>query len=234
MLDLRKSAFNGVNMKVWVLVPAYNEGHALGYLLQQLKSRGLSVLVVDDGSVDNTFEIAKDYADLALRNEKNCGKGMSLKKGVSYLLEHEEFDYVIMMDADGQHSPSDLDEFLRAANEGAVFVVGNRMCNPYGMPKIRVITNKFMSWLISKIAGQNIPDTQCGFRLISKVVFERIKMETNKFETESEFLVKTARYGLPIKSIPIKSIYFKNQKSKINPFIDTFRFIRFLAKIDKR
>lgn len=218
--------------KIWVVIPAYNEGINLEILLDELKKKGLSVFVVDDGSRDNTYSLAKEKADLVIRNQRNRGKGMSLSKGISYLFAHEKFDYIIIMDADGQHSPSDLGKFLKEAKKGEDFVVGNRMENHLGMPFIRVATNRFMSWLISLIARQKIPDTQCGFRLIKREVLENISINTKKFEIESEILIKAARSGFRIKSIPIKSIYSKSLRSKIQPLIDTVRFIKFIFKME--
>lgn len=220
-------------MKVWIIIPAYNERFSLAGILDELKSKNFSILVVDDGSVDNTFEVAEKKADFVIRNEKNLGKGMSLKKGIDYLLGEKDFDYLITMDADGQHSPLDLDKFLEKANAGACFVVGNRMFNPIGMPKSRVITNKFMSWLISRIVKQRIPDTQCGFHLIKREVLEKIKIKTNNFEIESEILMKAARMGFSIESVPIRSIYFKSLHSRINPLVDTIRFIKFILRLKK-
>ncbi len=220
-------------MRVWIVIPAYNERFRLAGILDELKSKNFSILVVDDGSIDSTYEVAEKKADFVIRNEKNLGKGMSLKKGIDYLLKETDFDYLVTMDADGQHSPSDLDKFLQKAGDGAYFIVGNRMSDPIGMPKLRIITNKFMSWLISRIARQRIPDTQCGFRLIKREVLEKIKTKTNNFEIESEILIKAARSGFPIKSIPIKSIYFKSLQSRINPFVDTIRFIRFILQLEE-
>jgi len=220
-------------MRVWIIIPAYNERFRLAGILDELKSKNFSILVVDDGSIDNTYEAAGKKADFVIRNEKNLGKGMSLKKGIDYLLKETDFDYLVTMDADGQHSPSDLNKFLRKARDGAYFIVGNRMSNPIGMPKLRIITNKFMSWLISRIARQRIPDTQCGFRLIKREVLEKINIETNNFEIESEILIKAARSGFPIKSIPIRSIYFKSLHSRINPFVDTIRFIKFILHLEE-
>jgi GT2 family glycosyltransferase len=86
-----------------------------------------------------------------------------------------------------------------------------------------------MSWLISGIARQKIPDTQCGFRLIKKEALEKLQFKTFKYETESEMLIKASRLGFKIESVPIKTIY-QREKSRINPFIDTLRFIRFMVK----
>jgi len=218
-------------MNIWVVIPAYNEEKNIGELVDRLKKKNLSVLVIDDGSEDNTCGEAKRSGAEVIRNERNLGKGLSLKKGIRYLLEKEKFDYIITMDADQQHSPDDTNFFIKEAEEGKFFVVGDRMLKPDNMPKIRVFTNKIMSWLISKIIRQNINDTQCGFRLIKKDVLEKINIETSKFEIESEILIKTRQLGFPIKSIPIRSIYFKESKSKIRPFRDTLRFIKFLIKI---
>ncbi len=218
-------------MKVWVIIPAYNEEEALAELLQQVKAKGFSVLAVDDGSIDNTYTVAKKWADVTLHNVKNLGKGRSLRNAISYLMKEEDFDYIIIMDGDGQHSPDDLDKFLSWAEKGEVFIVGNRMGNPVGMPYLRMLTNRFMSRMISKIAQQDIPDTQCGFRMIKKEVLEKVIIKTKKFEIESELLIKAARSGFAIKSIPIKSIYFKNLRSKIHPVVDTIRFIKFISRL---
>jgi glycosyltransferase involved in cell wall biosynthesis len=218
-------------MKIWVIIPAFNEEENLDQLLVAVKKKGVSVLAVDDGSIDNTYTVAKKWADVALHNVKNLGKGLSLRNAISHLMREEEFDYIIIMDGDGQHSPDDLDKFLEQAKKGETFVVGNRMDNPVGMPYIRILTNRFMSRMISKIAQQEIPDTQCGFRMIKKDVLEKIIIKTKKFEIESELLIKAARSGFQIKSIPIKSIYFKNLRSKIHPVVDTIRFIRFISKL---
>ena len=102
--------------------------------------------------------------------------------------------------------------------------------NHSGMPWVRVIVNKLVSKIISKISKQKIPDTQCGFRLIKREVLEKMIIKTNKFEIETELIIKAARLGFSIKSIPIKSIYFKGLHSRINPFVDTVRFWRFILR----
>ena len=220
------------NMDVWVLIPAYNEEETLGPLIKKLKEEKLSVLVVDDGSVDNTARIAEENGAVLLRNGKNSGKGVSLKKGIAYLLGQRHFDYVLIMDGDGQHAPSDTEKFLKEAERGKPCVIGNRMDNPLGMPALRIFTNKFMSWLISRITQQHIPDSQCGFRLIKRKLLEQITIHTDNYQIESEILIKVARQGTPIKSIPVKSIYHKNSKSKIRPIIDTCRFVKFIFSLN--
>jgi len=95
------------------------------------------------------------------------------------------------------------------------------------MPLRRRITNRFMSSVISFLAGQSLPDTQCGYRLISTRVLRSVPLTTDKYEIESEVLIEAANAGFKIKSIPIKSIY-RGQKSQIRPFRDTMRFLSFI------
>jgi len=215
-------------MKICVIIPTYNEADAIAELVRNVKEQELEVVVVDDGSSDNTFRISEDNGATVLRNLNNEGKGASLIKGFSYALT-KDFDAVITMDGDGQHLPSEIPYFIRLAKySGSDIFIGNRMLKKKDMPLIRILTNKLMSWFISSLVKQKIPDTQCGFRLIKKEVLKKINLHTRKYETESEIIIQAARRGFKIESVPIKSIY-AGQKSQINPLIDTLRFIRFIS-----
>lgn len=214
-------------MKVCVIIPTFNESKTVPELVKKILAQNLSVVIVDDGSTDNTARIAQNSGARVIRNEKNLGKGASLIRGFKYALENN-FEEVITMDGDGQHLPEDIPFFLRLAkfSDGDIFI-GNRMSKTQKMPFIRILTNKFMSWIISCISGQEIPDTQCGFRLIKIGVLKRVALKTSKYETESEILIKAARMGFKVTSVPIKSIY-SGQKSQINPLVDTIRFIKLI------
>ena len=216
-------------MKISVLIPTYNEAKQIGRLIRDIKSHNLDVLVVDDGSQDNTFEIARDAGAAVLRNQTNIGKGASLNRGFHYCLE-KDYDAVITMDGDGQHRPEDLPTFITLSqNPDNQILIGNRMHWTKTMPWVRIATNKFMSWLISNLAKQRIPDSQCGFRLIKKEVLQKLNLVTNKYELESELLIKGARLGYKIQSVPIKTIY-SSERSRINPVLDTLRFFRFVFR----
>lgn len=216
-------------MRTCVIIPTYNESKQIARIISEIKAQGLDVVVIDDGSTDKTLLIAKDSGATVLRNQINQGKGASLIKGFDYALK-ANFDAVITMDGDGQHQPENIPYFLRLAqNSNSAIFIGNRMAKSKNMPWVRFLTNKFMSWLISCIIKQNIPDTQCGFRLIKKDILQRINLLTSKYETESEIIIKSARLGFKIESISISTLYM-NEKSKINPFIDTLRFIRFIVR----
>ena len=217
-------------MKICVIIPTFNESKEISRLVKEIKGKNLDVLAVDDGSSDSTAQIASKAGAIVLRNPVNEGKGSCLRKGFKYALEHG-FDAVITIDGDGQHLPEDLPNFVSlAANSKADIFAGNRMSQTRNMPFVRVLTNRFMSWVISILSKQNIPDTQCGFRLIRRNVLEKVELKTSKFETETEILIKASRLGFKIEPVSIKTIY-RGEKSQINPFVDTFRFLKFIIRI---
>lgn len=216
-------------MKVAILIPAYNEAAQIGQLVRTLKTMGFSPLVVDDGSNDETAEEAESNGARVIRHRKNLGKGASLKTGFEYILS-EDYDAVLIMDGDAQHSPNDIQKFIDLASKHQnIMVIGNRMGNSGNMPFDRKLTNMLMSFIITLICGQKIPDTQCGFRLIRRGLLKNIKIESSRFEVESEILIKATRAGTKILSMPIETRYGK-EASQINPFWDAFRFIAFLLK----
>lgn len=193
---------------------------------------GFPVVVVNDASTDATPERARHAGARVLTRSSNGGKGTALREGLA-LARDEGFDWILTMDADGQHLPSEIPSFLRERDRGgAGLIIGNRMRNPRGMPFDRRVTNRLMSWLISRIVGQEIPDTQCGFRLISRRVLEKVHLTSRRFEVESELVMKSARAGFQIVSVPVASVY-RRQISFIRPIRDTFRFARFLWSLRK-
>ena len=214
-------------MKTCVIIPTYNEARAIAGLVREIRQQGLDILVIDDGSSDNTAQLAQDSGAIVSRNPTNQGKGASLIKGFNYALD-KGYEAVITMDGDGQHVVEDIPYFIRLAkySDSAIFI-GNRMQRIKNIPLLRLVTNKFMSWFLSRLAKQKIPDTQCGFRLIKQEALRRMRLTTRKYETESEILLKSSRLGFKIESVPIRTVY-KGEKSQINTFIDTIRFIRFI------
>ena len=215
--------------KICVLIPSYNEARTIGGLVCDLRARHLTVYVVDDGSADDTASIAESAGAVVVKHKKNMGKGASLREGFKHILK-KGFDAVIVMDGDGQHRVPDIDNFIGTMEAtGADIIIGDRMHDVKNMPAERVYTNKFMSSLISIIAGQHIPDSQSGFRLIKRAVLERVRLKSSNYEIESELIIKAARAGFRIGTAPIKTIY-SDEVSRINPVMDTLRFISFIVR----
>ena len=221
-------------MKTCILIPSYNCEATIGDVVKQIKETGLDVIVVDDGSSDNTEKYAAENGALVMRHVKNLGKGASLKEGFDFILRMTNFDSVIIMDGDGQHNPNDISKFIsQETKTHDDIIVGNRMLLTKNMPFVRLITNKFMSTILSVMCGQRIPDTQCGFKLLSRRVLKELQLESNRYDLDSELLIKAAKRKFKISSVPIETIY-RDEKSQIDPMKDTFRFITILFKSHNR
>jgi len=212
-------------MKICVLIPGYNESRTIGQVVSNTLKVVNDVIVVDDGSKDNTAQLAKDAGATVLKHEVNKGKGAALKTGFDYAVENG-YDAAITMDSDGQHDPEDIPRFLNTLDSfKSGIIIGSRMNDITTMPAVRKCTNKLTSYVNSTIAHQRIDDSQSGFRLITTDVLRTIRLETDRFETESEILIKASKAGFKIISVPIKTIY-GDEKSKIRPVKDTYTFIR--------
>jgi glycosyltransferase involved in cell wall biosynthesis len=216
-------------MNICAIIPAHNEAKTIGYLVEEARKNGLDVLVIDDGSSDQTSRIAKEKGATLIRNEKTAGKGNSLRKGFDFVI-NKDYDGIITMDGDGQHDPSDIMQFTQKIKDSDTkIVVGNRMFKTRNMPFARWLTNKIMSSFISSICRQYIPDTQCGFRYIDKKALKSFELSASNFEIETDILIEASKKGYKIYSVPIKTIY-QDHKSRINPFLDTMRFFGFIFK----
>ncbi len=216
-------------IKTCVLIPSYNEAKTIGTVIREARKKGLFVCIIDDGSTDKTASIAETAGAKVLKHDKNKGKGASLRDGFDYILKND-FDACLIMDGDGQHETGDIDSFFKKMDEtGADIIIGDRMSDTSSMPLERNVTNRIMSFVISKMCGYKIPDTQCGFKLIKRKVLESIKLDSSNYDIESEIPLKAARRGFKIESVPIKTVY-KDEHSKINPVVDTIRFISLLIR----
>ncbi len=221
--------------KTWkILIPVYNEEKTIKNIIKQLNRNKLSFWIINDGSTDRTLDIIYRLYANYLTYKTNKGKGYAIKYGAKYLISNLKTEYILLMDGDGQCSIKDIPIFVEALKRrpGAKIIIGNRLHNPVGMPLIRLYINKLMSWFISLLVRRKILDSQCGFRLVHKDVFLKIPLNSNRFEFESEMLIKAGWLGYEIVNVPIKCIYNKERKSKINPLKDSVRFFKMLWDIN--
>jgi len=216
--------------RLLALIPAFNEQAHVADVVTRALPLVNEVVVVDDGSTDRTGEMARNAGAIVLRHEQNRGKGASLVTGLEYFRQSDA-EWAILLDADGQHNPSEIPAFLETARHaGANIVVGSRMRNVANMPRVRLWTNLFTSWLTSKLARQPVSDSQCGYRLVARSVLGDLRLETSRFETETEMLIQAGRAGHRIASQPIQTIYLVGRVSHIHPLRDTARFFNLAKK----
>ena len=189
-----------------VLIPAFNEAGFIQDTVNQVLAHfpRSNVLVVDDGSSDGTYQLAQETGVQVLRHPENLGKGAALATGFRMALE-KRVDFVITLDADGQHPPKHIPGFLRAGQRFDL-VIGNR--RPFkGMPLANQLSNNTTSLAISLMTRTRLSDTQCGYRLIKTPVLRRCFPRTARYQAESEILVKAAWLGFRIGQVPIDVVY---------------------------
>jgi len=216
-------------MNVCAVIPAYNVADKIQDVVRNTSTFINTVIVVDDGSIDATYQRASAAGAIVLRHEVNRGKGAALRTGFEYALRHN-FGACLTMDGDGQHDHLEIPSFMEVANEPNVdIIIGSRMRNVSGMPLLRLLTNRVASYITSRLTGQRISDSQSGYRLIKSRVLHNIELTSSRYEIESELLIKASRRGFRIKSIPVETIY-TGGASHINKFMDTLRFLRLVFK----
>jgi glycosyltransferase involved in cell wall biosynthesis len=212
-----------------IIIPCFNEQNRIAEVVSAVRTHLPVVFVIDDGSTDATAEIASAAGATVLRHSINLGKGAALRAGCANALS-AGFLWVLTLDGDGQHASADIPRFLSyAENTDARLVVGNRMADLRAMPWLRRVVNKWMSRRLSDFSGIEVPDSQCGFRLINLHDWSRIEAATNHFEVESETVVGFARAGFKVGFVPVQTIY-KAAQSKIHPLADTLRWLRWYWK----
>lgn len=211
------------------VIPAYDEEKHIADVVRRTRAKIDKLLVVDDGSSDATAERAREAGAEVVRHEQNRGKGESIKTGLRYWLDRQ-FTWVFILDADGQHLPEEIDRFIQAAHsDGASLLIGNRMKDTRKMPLVRRAVNRYMSTRISRVCGQNIPDTQCGFRMLHRHLIPELLGGSERFDYETEMLFIACRKGFRIESVPITTVY-SDEVSSIHPVRDTIRFFKLMRR----
>jgi glycosyltransferase involved in cell wall biosynthesis len=231
MPKLTAELLDGAYRTTLVLIPAYNAGATVAGVIKGITevSPYLAVVVVDDGSVDGTGKAAKDAGADVITHGDNRGKGEALRTGFDEFLRRDR-RAVITMDADGQHSPAEIPDLVKCwLEEGADIVIGTRKRHATKMPLLRRCTNTLSSWLVSLSAGTYIPDSQSGYRLLSRRVVEGVSTESRGYGAESEILIKAAAAGYKIGSAPISTIY-EDEKSYIHPLKQPLLFLGLIIK----
>jgi glycosyltransferase involved in cell wall biosynthesis len=213
---------------ICAVIPCYNEAESIARVVRATRAYVTTVLVVDDCSTDATAAEAEAAGAVVLRQARNLGKGAALKAGF-VAADQQGFVAAVTLDGDGQHDVTEIPLFVEAFDhDGTDLVIGNRMNDTRTMPLVRRLTNRFMSWVISRVSGRRIHDTQCGYRLIRLSCWRKLPLNARRFDFESELLIKACRRGAQVSEVRIRTIYFGTRQSKIRPVADSIRFILLL------
>ena len=233
MTERERDPLARIRSQTAAVIPAYQDEKHIGDIVRRTCDRLDHVLVIDDGSSDQTAQRAREGGAEVIIHDQNRGKGEAIKTGLGYWL-NREVTWVSLLDSDGQHLPEEIDRFIAAAASTTrpTFFVGTRMNNLAGMPFIRRVVNRYMSRGISRLCGQKIPDTQCGFRMLDRQLIPELLGGGDRFDYETEVLIIASCKGYRIESVPITTVY-TDQVSKIRPVRDAVRFLKLMRRYRK-
>ncbi|HUJ15516.1 MAG TPA: glycosyltransferase family 2 protein [Thermoanaerobaculia bacterium] len=210
--------------RVVVVIPAYNAAQTLGAVVAESRKFIDTIVIVNDGSEDETAAMAMTSGAELVSHSHNRGKGAALKSGFAWALEHG-FDAVITLDADGQHLPREIPKFLEARERThADLIIGGRSHLFDQMLPRRRLANRFSAWSIAKASKTSITDSQSGFRLYSANLLRSVRLRTDGFDLESEVIVRAGCGGFTVLTIPIELGFVDGvSTSHYKPVKDTLR-----------
>lgn len=202
--------------KIFVVIPAYNEGAVICSIIQNVQKEGWkNILVVDDGSTDSTYQEAKKAGAIVLRHTLNRGKGAAVKTGFD-AAKKLYADGIVTIDADGQHDPKDIKRLTELLSKGNDVVLGARNFNEKHIPRLKVVGNyigNFFTWMLY---GIWVTDSQSGIRAYSRKALDCITIYNDRYEFETEIVREISRNNLIWTEIPISVHYSPYDQNKQN------------------
>jgi glycosyltransferase involved in cell wall biosynthesis len=209
-----------------VIIPTYNNEASLPVIIADVAEFTSHIIVVNDGSTDNTSSIIESFSFVhSINYDNNAGKGWALRKAFAYATE-QGYKYAVTIDSDGQHFAKDLPVFMdKLMDERNAIIIGARNMEQASVPGGSSFGNRFSNFWFKVETGISSPDTQSGYRLYPLDPIKNMQFFTNKYEFEIEILVRAAWKGIKIESVPI-TVYYAAPEERIShfrPFKDFFR-----------
>ena len=206
------------DLKLCVVIPTYNNAGTLARIITDVAKYTRHIIVVNDGSTDDTTQILQRYPLAQLISYPvNVGKGWALRKAFTYAVS-KGYDYAITIDSDGQHFAKDLPAFIEKSElMPDAIIVGARNMDQDNIPGKSSFGHKFSNFWFKVETGINCPDTQSGFRLYPLQELKNIKFVTRKYEFEIEVLVRAAWKGIPIGTVPVM-VHYEPKETRISHF----------------
>ena len=207
--------------RVCVIVPAYNESQVIAGVIKKAKKTfakaegyDIDVVVVNDGSKDNTSAEARKGGAIVIDHILNSGAGGATLTGLAYARKHK-YDIAATMDADGQHAPEDVVKGIKKIDKSpSGLLIGSRLIDSEGMSKTKVLGNKGLSLITQILFGVNVTDSQSGLRIYSRAAIEKLDWKTTGYEFCSEMIWRAKQLGIEIEEFPIQAIYTDYSRSK--------------------
>ena len=215
--------------KTLAIIPCLNEEATIGSIVLKTKRQVDEVLVIDDGSIDETAKIAKEAGAKVITHNSNHGKSQGIKTGFNYALD-QGFSYAITLDGDGQHNPDEIPTLLSHVMNGDDISIGIRSGNGTEMPKWRRIGKRVLDYATSFGNGGHIVDSQCGFRAFNQKAMSTLASRLNgdDFTVESEQIIKAHELGLKIGKTEVSCKYKNLDTSTKNPATHGFSVLRYV------
>jgi glycosyltransferase involved in cell wall biosynthesis len=205
------------------LIAAFNEESHVADVVRGTAPHASPVVVVDDGSTDDTAARARAAGAIVIRHEQNRGKGCAIRTGLEHVLK-QNCSHVLLLDADLQHDPSEIPRLIERAAQGrGDLVIGEREFRKGAMPAPRYHANVVGSAIISRFIGASVADSQSGFRLIRADLLRPMRLTATGYEIETEMLIKLVRAGAMVERVTVRRLQYEGVHSKMRPFRDTFR-----------
>jgi len=204
----------------WIVIPAYNESKHISEVIKKTKRYCQNIIVIDDGSKDNTFEIAKNLKVYVLKNIVNMGKGAALKTGCDFAIKKKS-KKIIVMDSDGQHNPEHITKIIDDLEKVDIMFSYRKFSKkmPFILKFGNIMINKFTSLLY----GLNLKDTQCGFRGFTDKAYKKVRWNSTSYSMESEMIANAGKHKLTYAEFPIETIY--SDKYKGTTMIDGIKIV---------
>ena len=192
--------------KTFAIVPAYNEANYIRKTALDIAKQVDQVVVVDDGSVDKTFEQASKAKVTVLKHIVNMGKGVAMKTGIEYAIQ-KGADIIVIIDADGQHNPKEIPRLIGLLHKEKVDIVLGMRQMPVNTPAIFRLGNWGLNQIFRMFFGAKIEDTQNGFRVFRSKVYSKIKWKSHSYFVETEMIINLLKNNVKHTETPVQTFY---------------------------